>query len=101
MQNARMEVGISKRVQQSNVFYQCVSGLIWDKEVPIKCKEVLYKTYVTPILTYAIETWMVTRKEESKVQTSEMKFLRSMLGKSMRQGEKCRCSEENWSRKAE
>ena len=72
MQNARKEVEISKRVQQSNVFYQCVRGLIWDKEVPIKCKEVLYKTYFIPILTYVAETWTMTRKEESKVQASEM-----------------------------
>lgn len=84
MQNGRMEVEISKRVQQSNAFYQCVRGLVWDREVPMKCKEVLYKTYFTPILTYASETWTMTRKEESKVQASEMKFLRSMLGKTRR-----------------
>ena len=84
MQNARMEEEISKRVQQSNAFYQCVRDLVWGKEVPMKCKEVLYKAYFIPIMTYASETWTVTRREESKIQASEMKFLRSMLGKTRR-----------------
>ena len=83
-QDARLTNEISRRVQQSNSFYQSVRNLVWNKEIPRKCKEVMYKMYYSPILTYAAETWTMTRREESKIQASEMRFLRSMIGKTRR-----------------
>ncbi|XP_068085062.1 myosin-VIIa [Anabrus simplex] len=71
---------ISKRVQQGSAFYQSVRSLIWNKEIPRKCKERVYRMYYAPILTYAAEIWRVTRREESRIQASEMKYLRIMIG---------------------
>ena len=81
MQNARLDMEISRRVQQGNAFYQSVRKLVWNKEVPKKSKEIMYKVYYVPILTYAAETWTLTSRQESRIQASEMKFLRSMIGK--------------------
>lgn len=81
MQNARLDMEISRRVQQSNAFYQSVRKLVWSKEVPRKSKELMYKLYYVPILIYAAESWTLTSRQESRIQASEMKFLRSMIGK--------------------
>ena len=47
---------IDRRIQEAGNLYQSVRGLIWNKEIPRRCKEVIYKTYYIPILTYASET---------------------------------------------
>ena len=72
---------IGKRIQQANSFYQCVRGIVWNRDVPKKCKRVLYTTYYEPILTYAAGTWTTTKRLESRIQSAEMKFLRSIEGK--------------------
>jgi hypothetical protein len=33
-----------------------------------------------PTLTYGSEIWTITRKQEAKIETAEMKFLRSTAG---------------------
>ena len=44
----------------------------------------MYKTYLKPILIYEPETWKLTKKDSSRVQEKEMKFLRSTLRKTRR-----------------
>ena len=40
----------------------------------------IYKTMISPILLYGSETWIQTQKYINKIQTAEMKFLRSIKG---------------------
>jgi hypothetical protein len=77
---ARIGSEIQKRVQQAEGFYQKVRKLLWNDNFPRKCKILLYKTYFLPILTYGAVTWTTGWKEESRIQASEMKFLRSIAG---------------------
>ena len=44
----------------------------------------MYKTYFQTILIYEAKTRTMTKKDSSRIQGSEMKFLRSMLGKTTR-----------------
>jgi hypothetical protein len=39
-----------------------------------------YKTIAVPILIYGSEAWVLSKREESKIQPSEMLFLRSVKG---------------------
>lgn len=39
-----------------------------------------YKTIAVPTLTYGSEIWTTTRKQESRIQAQEMKFLRRVKG---------------------
>jgi hypothetical protein len=43
------------------------------KETQIK----FYKAMALPTLTYGSEIWTITTKQEAKIETAEMKFLRS------------------------
>ena len=46
------------------------------KETEIK----FYKTMAIPLMTYGSEVWTKTRQDESRIQASEMRFLRSVQG---------------------
>ena len=41
----------------------------------------MYKNYFKPVLIYGAETWTIIKKDLSRIQETEMKFLRHMLGK--------------------
>jgi hypothetical protein len=60
-------------------------GLIRNRDINNKCKIDIYKVYFKKILLYGAESWMCTKREESKIQAMEMKFLREILGKTRRE----------------
>ena len=39
-----------------------------------------YKTLAVPVITYGCENWSLNRTEKRKIESSEMKFLRSVAG---------------------
>jgi hypothetical protein len=41
----------------------------------------MYKVSFKEIVLYGAETWTCTKREESKIQATEMKFLRAIMGK--------------------
>ena len=43
-----------------------------------------YKTVAVPVLTYGSEIWSLTETDKRKIETSEMRFLRSVAGLSLR-----------------
>ena len=46
-----------------------------------RVKMAKYKIYFKPSLTYASETWTYSKKELSRIQATEMKFLHGMVHK--------------------
>ena len=61
-----------------------LSGVIYDKKIPIKLKVKLYTTIVRPALLYGSETWVVRRKEEQMLEKTEMRMLRRIKGVTIR-----------------
>jgi hypothetical protein len=39
-----------------------------------------YKIMAVPMLTYASENWTINRSDKKKIESAEMKFLRSVAG---------------------
>jgi hypothetical protein len=48
------------------------------------CKTTIYEVYFKKILLYGAETWTCTKREESKIQATEIKFLTAIMGKTDR-----------------
>ncbi|KAL1464017.1 hypothetical protein WDU94_003703 [Cyamophila willieti] len=60
-----MDKELNRRIQLGSALYSCVKDLIWNTHVPLKCKKTIFQTYYL-------------------VQAAEMRFLRSMIGKTRR-----------------
>ena len=63
----------------------CFYNLIWhNKYMSTDCKVCIYKTNVRPVLTYASETRAETTYTQQLLQTTEMKIIRAIHGKTLR-----------------
>ena len=58
-----------------------LSGVIYDKKVPVKLKRKLYKTVVRPAMVYGSECWALRKQEEQRLHNNEIKMLRPSQGK--------------------
>ena len=58
-----------------------MSGVICDKKFPEVLKNNIYKTAITPAMTYGGECWVIRKCEQSQMNTTEMKMLRWIQGK--------------------
>ena len=58
-----------------------MSGVICDKKVPEILKNKIYKTAITPAMTYGGECWAIIKCEQNQMNTIEMKMLKWIQGK--------------------
>ena len=56
--------------------FDYVSGVMCDKNMPIKLKNKIYKTIVKPAMIYGSECWAVKKNDTQKLHTTEMRMLR-------------------------
>ena len=54
--------------------------VIMKRELSEKAKLSIFKIVFVPILTYGLESWVMIKRGRSKVQASEMRFLRRIEG---------------------
>ena len=62
-----------------------VSGVVCDKIIPRRLKMKIYKTVVRPVMIYGAETWALRRKEEAKLERTEMRMVRWAMGISLKE----------------
>ena len=58
--------------------------MVCDKRMPRNLKVKIYKIVVRPVMVYGAETWALRKKEERKLERTEMRMLRWILGVSLR-----------------
>ena len=76
-ESGNQEIEINKRIGNAlKMFYAMNKTFIQKKEVSEHTKTTVFKSIYIPILTYGCETWILTQKMKSKIQATEMKFLR-------------------------
>jgi hypothetical protein len=79
--NEKIQNEINERIRKASNFHHLVKDLIRNRDINNKCKINIYKVYFKKILLYGAESWTCTKREESKIQAMEMKFLRKIVGK--------------------
>ena len=58
-----------------------VSGVMCDRKMPVGVKDKVFKTIIRPAMTYGSECWAVKKKDESKLNSAEMRMLKWARGK--------------------
>jgi len=58
--------------------------VLCDRRMPITVKGKVYRTMVRPVLIYGSETWTLKRREEERLERTEMRMLRWILGLTLR-----------------
>ena len=61
-----------------------VSNVICGKSISLKVRGTLYKSYVRSALTYGAECLALKVEDERKLKTTEMRILRMMCGKTLK-----------------
>ncbi|KAJ4447240.1 hypothetical protein ANN_09244 [Periplaneta americana] len=79
------DIGFDKEYDVDNKIrnFQRVCGTItrtFRNKIRKETKLKFYKVMAVPTLAYGNETWTLTKKQQSKIQTTEMKFLRNVKG---------------------
>ena len=83
-QKGGSEEAIRARVRAAWAKWREITGVINDKKIPRKLKIRLYETVIRPVLTYGAECWVMGRKEEQILETTEMRMLRRIYGASLK-----------------
>ena len=74
-----METEITKRVGpgKRNWRKKC-SGVLCDRRMPVKLKGKVHKTVIRSAMIYRAETWAATKRQEKRIEVTEMRMLRWM-----------------------
>ena len=58
-----------------------VTGVMCDRKMPVELKDNVFKTITRPAMTCGSECWAVKKKDESKLNSAEMRMFRWARGK--------------------
>ena len=76
---------LNHRINKANkIYYQINKTLIGKKEIKNVTKMRIYNTVYLPTLLYGSESWKILSKHESRITSTEMKYLRKCIGKTRR-----------------
>lgn len=76
-----MDADINERISATaKLYYQLQRGFIQKREISRKTKLAVFRSVYIPTLTYGCESWTISKRSASKLQASEMKYLRAVKG---------------------
>lgn len=77
----KQEIEINKRTGKAiKIYYAMNKQFINKKEITRQTKIKIFNAIYRPILTYGCETWVLNDRQKSKIQATEMKYLRRVKG---------------------
>ena len=71
-------IEIKERISAGNRAYFSSQKILKNKNITRETKKTLYKTIIRPAVTYASETWTLTKAAENLLNTRERKVLRKI-----------------------
>ena len=74
------KIEIDHRIAKFNNNLRMLYPLLKDRYIPRRVKALIYTSILRPILMYGYESWALTTKTKSQLQTAEMRVLRLIKG---------------------
>ena len=78
--NGKSDREVKKRIQAGWNNWRKVTGLVYDRKVPVRLKGCIYKAIVRPAMLYDMETVPLNKSMIKKMDVEEMKILRWEIG---------------------
>ena len=75
------DVEVQHRTKKAWAKFALYREELTDKGVPLKLRLKLFNAVVTPTMLYACSAWVLTAAQEKKVQATQMRMTRSILGR--------------------
>lgn len=79
-------VEIKGRIQEGNRSYFSLSRCLASKNISRNVKKTIYRTVIRPVVTYGVEAWVLTKRDELMLNTWERKILRKIYGPVQEEG---------------
>ena len=76
---------VDLRVQAAWSSWRKLTGVLYDRKIPLRLKAKVYEAIIRPALTYGSECWAMKVTNKRKIATTEMRMLRGILGVSRRE----------------
>ncbi|XP_019261739.1 PREDICTED: uncharacterized protein LOC109239608 [Nicotiana attenuata] len=78
--NREIDEDLTHRIGAGWMKWRLASGVLYDKNVPMRLKGKFYKVVVRPTMLYGAECWPVKNSHTQKLKVAEMRMLRWMCG---------------------
>ena len=72
------------RLQAACSSWRTLTGVLYDRNIPLRLKAKVYEAIIRPALTHGSECWAMKVNNKMKIATTEMRMLRWILGVSKR-----------------
>ena len=76
---------VDLRVQAAWSSWRNLTGVLYDRKIPLRLKANVHEAIIRPALTYGSECWAMKVTNKRKIATTEMMMLRGILGVSRRE----------------
>ena len=71
---------VDLREQAAWSSWRKLTGVLYDWKIPLRLKAKVYEAIIRPALTYGSECWAMKVTNERKIDTTEMRMVRGILG---------------------
>lgn len=75
----KVDRGVNRHIQNSSEFVSNYKRNIWNRQIQKQHKTTIYTVYFKPISTYNNQTWATAKRNKSRIQATNMKFLTSIM----------------------
>ena len=75
---------VTSRIRSAWKKFKEVSNVICGRSISLKVRGTLYKSYVRNAPTYGAECWALKMEDERRLKTTEMRMLRMICGKTLK-----------------
>ena len=75
---------VTSRIRSAWKKLKDVSNVTCGRSISLRVRSTLYKSYVRNALTYGAECWALKMEDERRLKTTEMRMLRMICGKTLK-----------------
>ena len=83
--DATIDRDVDLRVRAAWSSWIKLTGILYDRNIPLRLKAKVYEAIIRRALTYESECWAMKVTNKRKIETTEMRMLRGILGVSIRE----------------